>query len=80
MLNNGASREDRTNLTAPPAGALHENSVRSEEIIGPSNRRFGLMMGAAFIVIGFVRALLGHVHSEWWLGAGLVVALVAGSG
>ena len=77
MTNNGASREDRANRTAPLGGALHENLVRREEIAGPSNRRFGLTMGAAFIVIGGIRALLGHVHSEWWLGAGLVVAFFA---
>ena len=77
MLNNGASQEDRANPTAPPGGALHENLIRSEEIAGPSNRHFGLTMGATFIIIGGIRVLLGHVHSEWWLGAGFVVALFA---
>ena len=76
MLNNGASREDRTNLTAPPAGALHENLVRSEEIIGPSNRRFGLMMGAAFIVIGFVpRSSATFIpNGGWALGLSLLLS------
>lgn len=56
---------------------LHENLVRSEEIAGPSNRRFGLTIGAACGIIGGIRALLGHSHSGWWLGAGLVAALFA---
>jgi Saxitoxin biosynthesis operon protein SxtJ len=56
---------------------LHENLVRSEEIVGPSNRRFGLTIGAACAIIGGIRALLGHSHTEWWLGAGFVVALFA---
>jgi hypothetical protein len=56
---------------------LHENLVRSEEIAGPSNRRFGLTIGAACGIIGGIRALLGHSHLEWWLGAGIVIALFA---
>jgi Saxitoxin biosynthesis operon protein SxtJ len=77
MSNNGAGPVGRPNLAAPPGGVLHENLVRTEEIVGPSNRRFGLTIGATCGVIGGVRALFGHGHSEWWLGAGLVVALFA---
>ena len=77
MLNNGAGPQDRRDPAGGRGSVLHENLARSEEIAGPSNRRFGLTMGAAFIVIGGIRALLGHVHSEWWLGAGFVVALFA---
>lgn len=56
---------------------LHENLVRSEEIAGPSNRRFGLTIGAACTTIGGIRALFGHGHMEWWLVVGLAVALFA---
>lgn len=77
MVGNGARSEGRPNLATPAGGVLHENLFRSEEIVGPSNRRFGLTIGAACAVIGGVRALFGHSHSEWWLGAGLVVALFA---
>lgn len=66
--------DGRRNL-APPSGALHENLVRTEEIVGPSDRRFGLTIGAACIFIGGVRVLFARPHSEWWLGAGLVIAL-----
>jgi hypothetical protein len=74
MSNNRSGPEDRAAL---PGGVLHENLVRSEEIAGPLNRRFGLTIGAASYIIGGIRALLGHSHWEWWLGAGLVVALLA---
>jgi hypothetical protein len=77
MRNSGADRDGRPNLTTPPGGALHENLLRSEEIAGPSNRRFGLTIGAACILVGGIRWLYAHSHSEWWLGAGLVVALLA---
>jgi hypothetical protein len=56
---------------------LHENLIRSDDIPGPSNRRFGLTIGAACWIIGGIRALTGHSHLEWWLAAGLVVALLA---
>ena len=56
---------------------LHENLVRSEEIVGPSNRRFGLTIGTVCIIIGSIRGLLGHSYTEWWLLAGLVVGLLA---
>jgi hypothetical protein len=41
------------------------------------NRRFGLTIGAACWIIGGIGALTGGGHLEWWLAAGLVVALVA---
>jgi Saxitoxin biosynthesis operon protein SxtJ len=56
---------------------LHENLVRTNEIAGPSNRRFGLTIGAACWIIGGIRALTGHSHLEWWLAAGLVIAVLA---
>jgi hypothetical protein len=77
MSNSGAGPDGRPNLAAWRSGALHENLVRSEEIVGPSNRRFGLTIGTVCIVVGFIRAFFGHSHTEWWLGAGLVVVLIA---
>ena len=56
---------------------LHENLVRTDENTGPSNRRFGLTIGAASWIIGGVRALIGHGHLEWWLAAGVVFAFLA---
>ena len=56
---------------------LHENMVRNEEIVGPTNRRFGLTLGGVFIFVGLTRALLGHGHAIWWLTAGLVLVVLA---
>jgi hypothetical protein len=56
---------------------MHENMDRNEEIVGPTNRRFGLTLGAVFIFIGLARALFGHGHAIWWLIAGLVLVVLA---
>jgi Saxitoxin biosynthesis operon protein SxtJ len=56
---------------------LHENLVRNEEIVGPTNRRFGLTLGGVLIFVGFIRALFGHGHAIWWLIAGLVLVVLA---
>lgn len=56
---------------------LHENLVRSEEIIGPTNRRFGLTLGGLCVFVGGVRALFGHGHAIWWLALGAVLVLFA---
>ncbi len=56
---------------------LHENMVRNEEIVGPTNRRFGLTLGGVFIFVGLARALFGHGHAIWWLTAGSVLVVLA---
>jgi hypothetical protein len=56
---------------------LHENLVRNEEIIGPTNRRFGLTVGGVCIFVGGVRILFGHGYSTWWLATGVVLVLLA---
>lgn len=77
MFDKGSGLDGRPHGAAPPDGMLHENLVRNDEIVGPSNRRFGLTMAAACIAVGGFRALFAHAHSEWWLAAGLVIALLA---
>jgi hypothetical protein len=71
MLRSGA------HVATPRGGMLHENLARSEQIAGPSDRRFGLTIGACCGAIGGIRARLAHSHWEWWLGVGLVFALFA---
>jgi hypothetical protein len=56
---------------------LHENLVRDDEIVGPTNRRFGLTMGGILIFVGLARALFGHGHAIWWLTAGVVLVVLA---
>lgn len=60
-----------------PGIMLHENLARRDDIVGPSNRRFGLSIGAACAAIWGVRWLLGHKHSEWLLAIALLAALFA---
>jgi hypothetical protein len=60
-----------------PTGVLHENFTRPDEIVGPTDRRFGLTMAAILGTIGGVRLAIGHSHSGWWLGAATTLALFA---
>jgi hypothetical protein len=78
-----AEKPRRPNLASnrvappPPGGAMHENFARIEEIEGPSDRRFGLTVAMMCVIIGVVRAILGHGHWVWWVAAGILFALVA---
>jgi hypothetical protein len=56
---------------------LHENMVRNEEIVGPTNRRFGSTLGGVLIFVGLTRALFGHGHAIWWLTAGVILVVLA---
>jgi len=56
---------------------LHENLVRNEEVIGPTNRRFGVIVGGVCVFVGGVRAVFGHGHAIWWLAIGSVLVLLA---
>jgi len=56
---------------------LHENLVRNEDMVGPTNRRFGVTLGSVGIFVGGVRFLFGHAHATWWLAIGLVLILLA---
>jgi hypothetical protein len=52
---------------------LHEDLARHDEIIGSSDRSFGLMIAAVCLLIGTIRLLLGHNYAYWWLGTGLLL-------
>ena len=69
--------EDDAHPMPPLAGVLHENFARPDEIVEPSDRRFGLTIAAILGTIGGGRLALGHSHSGWWLGAAAVLALFA---
>jgi hypothetical protein len=69
--------EDDARRMTPPVEVLHENFARPDEIVGPSDRRFGLTIAAILGTIGGGRLALGHSHSGWWLGAAAVLALFA---
>ena len=56
---------------------LHEDLAREDDIVGSSDRAFGLTLAAVFAVIGVVRLVLGHSYAEWWLGAAAVMLVFA---
>ena len=58
-------------------GSLHENLTRQDEIVGGSDRAFGLTIAAICLVIGAIRLALGHSYAVWWLGAGLLCLVLA---
>lgn len=62
---------------SPRDGMLHEDSQRSDETVGPSDRRFGLTLGVVAVAIGSVRFALGHPHWMWWVAGGVVLFCLA---
>lgn len=64
------------NSTPPPGGALHETLHRDEVIEGPSDRKFGLTIGAVVTAIAVFRFVFHHNYWEWWLGVGLAFVLL----
>lgn len=60
------------------AGAmLHENLARGEDLARPTERRFGLTIGAVLAFVAAFRWLFGRSHPELWLAAGIVFAAFA---
>jgi hypothetical protein len=56
---------------------LHEDKAREDDIVGSSDRVFGLTLAAVFVVIGVVRLVLDHSYAGWWLGAAAVMLAFA---
>ena len=61
----------------PGSANLHEDLAREDDIVGSSDRAFGLTLAAVFAVIGMVRLVLGHSYWEWWFGAAVVMLAFA---
>jgi hypothetical protein len=59
------------------SGRLHEDLSRDDEVIGGSDRGFGLTIAGVCGLVGAIRLALGHDHAAWWLGAA-ALALVLG--
>ncbi|MBV8888242.1 MAG: hypothetical protein JO305_01085 [Alphaproteobacteria bacterium] len=55
-------------------GSLHEDLSREDEVVGPSERRFGLTFAVLCGLVGLVRLMLGHAHAGRWLGAAVIFA------
>ncbi len=58
-------------------GRLHEDLSRDDEVIGASDRGFGLTVAGVCGLVGVVRLALGHSHAGWWLGAASIALLLA---
>jgi hypothetical protein len=55
----------------------HESLEREEIVKGPSNRSFGFVFAAVFLVIGALPLLAGRSVLVWALATGAAFALVA---
>jgi saxitoxin biosynthesis operon SxtJ-like protein len=71
-----AAEGERLDLMACSAN-LHEDLAREDDIVGSSDRAFGLTLAAVFAVIGVVRLALGHSYAGWWLCAAAVMLAFA---
>jgi hypothetical protein len=58
-------------------GRLHEDLSRDEDVIGASNRAFGLTIAGVCGLVGAVRLALGHHLALWWLGAAGIALIIA---
>jgi len=69
--------DERSGSLPHSQGMLHEKLHRTEEIVAPSDRRFGLTIAAVCGVVAIVRFVLGHNHWAWWLGGAIAFAFFA---
>jgi hypothetical protein len=58
-------------------GRLHEDLSRDDDIIGGSDRGFGLTIAGVCALVGAVRLVLGHPRAAWWLGAATIALVLA---
>jgi hypothetical protein len=56
---------------------LHEDFARQDDVVGSSDRAFGLTIGVVCLLIGTTRLVLGHNYAAWWLGAGILLVGLA---
>jgi len=58
-------------------GRLHEDLARDDEIVGASDRGFGLTLAGVFGLVGAIRLGFGREHAAWWLGAAVIALCLA---
>ena len=56
---------------------MHEDLTRDGDVVGASDRAFGLTLAVIASIIGTVRLVFGHDYALWWLGGGIVLAGIA---
>jgi hypothetical protein len=57
--------------------SLHEDLRREEHVKGSSNRSFGLVFGAFFLVVGFGPMVSGREPRIWSIALALLIVLVS---
>jgi len=58
-------------------GRLHEDLSRDEDVVGASDRGFGLTIAGVCGLVGAIRLALGHHLALWWLGAAGIALMIA---
>ena len=56
---------------------LHENFSRDDEIVGSSDRTFGLTLAGVGLLIGTIKLWRGQNSAWWWLAAAAVLLAAA---
>jgi hypothetical protein len=56
---------------------FHENLTRDDEVVGSSDRVFGITLAAVAAVVGAFKLWHGHGSAWWWLIAAAVFLLLA---
>jgi hypothetical protein len=67
----GATSGDRS-------GSSHETLWRPDEVLGPSNRSFGLTLAGVFAALGAISLWRGLERGAWELGLAVALLAVAG--
>ncbi|GAC1328962.1 MAG: hypothetical protein NVSMB26_04770 [Beijerinckiaceae bacterium] len=62
---------------APPSVALHESFVREDEVVGSSDRGFGLVFAGFFAIVAVVRWWKEHGGAGWFAAAAAAMVLVS---
>lgn len=60
-----------------PGGALHEDLRREDETSGPSDRKFGLTIGAVLAVVAIFKASHASPWAFLWGGLAVTISLLA---
>jgi hypothetical protein len=56
---------------------LHEDFIRNDEIIGSSDRTFGLTLAGVGLLIGTIKLWRGQNSAWWWLVAAAILLATA---
>jgi hypothetical protein len=56
---------------------FHEALDREDEVVGSSNRAFGITIAAVCALIGGARLVFGQHYGGWWLGAAALMLALA---